>query len=469
MRGQRLLLRLCGLAVLAVVLLVRVSAATEPSWRWYEVDARDNVKVNLFVFWSSRCGHCPRALAFVADLQRRHDWLNVTYYETSEYPANRDLYQRMATSLGRTAGQVPALFFCKQLEIGFDSAETTGSRIERALVRWHDALERYYKKRPGAEVQDRGTLVVLTALVSAKGSDFEPAEGPDLPIDLPEEEPTVRVPLWGNVEASQLSLPALTMVLAGCDAFNPCAFFVLLFLLSLLLHSHSRWRMLLVGGTFVFFSALVYFLFMAAWLNLFFVIGHLRAITLTAGLVAMGVAVVNVKDFFSFKQGVSLSIPESVKPGLYQRMTRLIREATLGRLLVGTVALASLVNLYELLCTSGFPMVYTRVLTLRQLSMSTYYLYLVLYNGIYVLPLALIVLAFGLTLGGHKLTEYEGRVLKLLSGLMMFGLGAALLISPEVLNSALGATALLVATVALTALIVVAERWRARSSSASER
>jgi hypothetical protein len=262
----------------------------------------------------------------------------------------------------------------------------------------------------------------------------------------------LRVPVLGDLDAGAMSLPLFTLVIAGLDAFNPCAFFVLLFLLSLMVHAKSRARMLLVGGTFVFFSALVYFLFMAAWLNLFLVVGGAPVVTFVAGLVAVLIGVLNVKDFFWFRQGPSLSIPEQAKPGLYQRMRGLLSAESLPTMLVGTVALALAANSYELLCTAGFPMVYTRVLTLHELSGWTYYAYLALYNLVYVLPLAAIVLVFTFTLGARKLSEREGRVLKLLSGVMMLGLGLTMLVRPEALGSpAIGLGLLLVALV-VTAL-----------------
>ena len=101
------------------------------------------------------------------------------------------------------------------------------------------------------------------------------------------------------------------------------------------------------------------------------------------------------------------------------------------------------VNFYELLCTAGFPMVYTRMLTLQELGPGTHYLYLALYNGVYVIPLAVIVGMFAFTLGARKLSEREGRLLKSMSGLMMLQLGMLLMLAPELLNRlgvAVGAT-----------------------------
>lgn len=447
--------------------------AQKPAWTWYDVDAKGNVKVNLHLFWSQSCSHCPPALNFGEFLRRSHPWLNVYTYEISTNPANRELYQQMAANLKQIGGQTPAFFYCKQMTLGYGSFEQTGRRIEESLVRWYEALRDYYRKNPPpseSEVSNLSGLPGLVALVGPEGTlpalaSGQPPPPPDLPVGIPEEE-KIYVPGWGEVEAGSMSLPVFTLVIAGFDAFNPCAFFVLLLLLSLLVHGQSRARMVLVGGVFIFMSGLMYFLFMAAWLNLFFVIGHLTVITATAGVLAVGAGLLNVKDFFWFKQGPSLSIPDSARPGLFRRMTRLINASSLPALLGGAAALAAVANLYELLCTSGFPMVYTRVLTMRQLYPAGYYGYLALYNLIYVTPMALIVLVFAWTLGGWKLTEHGGRVLKLLSGIMMLALGVVLIFWPDLLHSVVGAVALLAIAGGLTAVIVAVDRWRRRRTPA---
>jgi hypothetical protein len=123
-------------------------------------------------------------------------------------------------------------------------------------------------------------------------------------------------------------------------------------------------------------------------------------------------------------------------------------------LLAGTVTLALAANAYELLCTAGFPLVFTRILTLSELSTPAYYSYLALYNLVYVLPLLAIVVVFVVTLGARKLKEEEGRMLKLLSGLMMLGLGLVLLFAPERLSQPLTALALILAALVVTALVV---------------
>jgi cytochrome c biogenesis protein CcdA len=195
---------------------------------------------------------------------------------------------------------------------------------------------------------------------------------------------------------------------------------------------------------------------MAAWLGLFRVMGSLPWVTAAAGALAAVMGAVNVKDFFAFKAGVSLSIPESRKADIFRRGREILAAGSLPAMLAATVLLAIAANFYELLCTAGFPMVYTRVLTMQVTNPAKHLLYLALYNAIYILPLLFIVLAFVRTMGARKLSEREGRLLKLLSGLMMLGLGLLLLAAPERLNDLSVAFGLMLAAAALTWL---AARW----------
>jgi hypothetical protein len=203
----------------------------------------------------------------------------------------------------------------------------------------------------------------------------------------------------------------------------------------------------------------MYFAFMAAWLNLFQLLGNLAWVTLAAGGLALVVGLLNVKDFFLFRRGVSLSIPESRKPAIYQRARAILAAGSVPAMLTATVLLAAVVNVYELLCTAGFPMVYTRLLTLQDLGPVQHYLYLALYNLVYVIPLAIIVGVFAFTLGARKLSEREGRLLKLMSGVMMLQLGTLLVLAPDWLNRLGVAFALL--GVALAATWVAARLTRA--------
>ena len=270
----------------------------------------------------------------------------------------------------------------------------------------------------------------------------------------------VALPLLGRTDLRTMPLLTLTVILGALDSFNPCAFFVLFSLLGILVHARSRTRMLFIGGVFVLFSGIVYFVFMAAWLNVFLYIGQMQAITTAAGVVALCVAGINIKDFFLFKRGISLTIPESKKPGLFGRMRGLLHESSVPAMFLGTVVLALAANTYELLCTAGFPLVFTRILTLSNLRPLEYYLHLVLYNVVYILPLAAVVAVFSFTLGSRKLSEAQGRVMKLVSGLMMLGLGAVVLVDPGLFNNVIVGVGLLAFALLAASAIVGLERWR---------
>ncbi|GFE57543.1 thioredoxin family protein [Geobacter sp. AOG1] len=399
-------------ATTVLVLLGCFSAAGSAE---HEAAGKNGGKVVLSFFWGEGCPHCARAKPFLAELQRRYPALVVRDYEVMEHRENLPLLEEMAKRHGVEATGVPMIFVGHRAIAGFSKEK--GAEVEAAVQ---------------GELAERATAGGATA-------------GTGSSIDLP---------LIGRLEGGSISLPLFTFIIAGADSFNPCAFFVLFFLLSLLVHARSRSRMLLIGGTFVLCSGVVYFLFMAAWLNLFLLIGQLTAVTVAAGVIAVVIALINIKDFFLFHKGVSLTIPDEAKPKLFARMRALLRASALPAMLTGTVVLALAANSYELLCTAGFPMVYTRVLTLNPLSPLQHYLYLALYNGIYMVPLAVIVALFVVTLGGRKLTEWQGRILKLISGTMMLSLGTMLLTAPHLLNNALASIALLIVAMAVAGVVI---------------
>jgi len=431
-----------GILATLWLVLASVAGADTPDPKssefWYGTAADGAPTVRLYYFFSPTCPHCQAAKPFLDEMATRKPWLEIKRYPVKDNRDNARFYFETAKSLGVEALSIPGFVFCRQVMIGFDTAATTGADLEKAL----DACHADRAANPGTDVAPTATPAGSKA-----------AAGGQTTIESPSSGPVIRLPFIGKVNSEALSLPLLTLVLAGMDAFNPCAFFVLLFLLSLLVHAKSRTRMLIVGGTFVMFSGIVYFVFMAAWLNVFLIAGELRAITMIAGLLALTVAALNIKDYFWFKEGPSLSIPDAAKPGLFKRMREVVTTGNMGPMLASTVLLAIVANSYELLCTAGFPMVYTRALTLANLESWQYYAWLAAYNVIYVLPLLAIVIVFTRTMGARKLSESEGRILKLVSGFMMLGFGLVLLFAPGMLTNPLASILVLVVAVAASVLI----------------
>lgn len=345
----------------------------------------------LVFFWGVGCPHCEEAKPFVAALAREFPELDVEQVEVRRDPRGGERFVTTMRELEAGAVGIPAFVVGRQYVIGFDP-DTTEPQV-RAIV------ERTF------------------------------AGAPEQP-----EAKSVDLPLVGRVDPSAISLPAFTVLVGLADGLNPCAMWVLLVLLGILMHVRSRSRLFLFGGIFVAASGLVYFVFMTAWTHVFALVGLSRWVTIGLGVIVLLMGLVNLKELIWFKQGVSLMIPEKVKPGLYRRMRTIAKSARLPTAVVGITALALVVNLVELGCTLGLPAVYTRILTLRDPSALERYSYLALYNLAYVVPLALIVLIYGLTLHRFALNERGAKVLKAVSGVLLVTFGLLFIVAPDVLG-----------------------------------
>jgi hypothetical protein len=400
---------------------------------------REQGRIQVYLFWGEGCSHCEEEKRFLSGLANSHPDLDVRAYEVLRDGKNLNMLIALMNAHGRQASGVPVTF------IGDGVFEGFSNPVQAAMVRAIKECRERPCADPAAALKgreypsDRERLD--ETMVAGGATDLPPGH-----------------PLFGRLDPRSASLPVLTIALAGLDSFNPCAFFVLLSLLGVLIHGGSRNKMLAVGGVFVFISGFVYFLFMAAWLNLFLVMGNFSAVTTAAGILSLAIAAVNIKDFFAFRKGISLTLSASAKPRLFDRIRRLLRSTSFFPVLAGTIVLAILANFYELLCTAGFPMVFTRILTFNDRPVLTYYLYLALYNMVRVIPLFVIVLAFTITLSSRKLAERHARVLKLLSGTMMLGLGAVLLIDPVLLNSLLSSLALVAGAIGVSLVLAAATR-----------
>ena len=364
---------------------------------------------DIEVFVREGCPHCAKAKEFLEALQREQPGLEVVIHDVGKEPAVLQRLKRIAEDRGVPAGRVPSFAVGGQLIVGFSDEASTGQLIRDSLVKAHSQ---------GSESGD------ATGGCKAEANLSCTANAPTPEIFF--------IDFFGrSVTLDQLGLPLFSVAMGLLDGFNPCSMWVLILMISLLAPLNSRPRMLAIAGTFIAVEGLAYFVFMAAWLNLFLLIGLARLSEIIIAVLALLAGAINLKDFWRYGWGVSLSIPAAAKPGIYARMRDILQAENLGGALAGMLVLGVLVQIVELLCTSGFPALFTRILTLKQLDILSYYGYLVLYDLAYMLDDA-IVLAIGIvTLSQRRLQEKEGRWLKLVSGLVMVGLGIYLLVVPH--------------------------------------
>lgn len=435
--------------------------------------------VHVEVFTREGCSRCDGAKRYLPAFRARYPGLQVDVPDIVADAAANQRFIQLAREQGIGGISVPGFSLCRKLLVGFDNEAATAARLDAVLEKWTFACEvppaKAAPPEPSVKVSGLpGRFGPLLAAVAMSGQpDSNPPattpedkDPPALPIDGPlpidgtddvpplgitseqdsdtdllpidassdrphSEEHAVEVPLLGKLSVEKLGMPLFTFLIGLVDGFNPCAMWVLLFLLSVLVNLHDRWKILAVAGTFVVVSGAAYFAFMAAWLNVLLLVGFLRWVQILLAVLALVVGSIHVKDFFAFKQGVSLSIPESAKPGIYSRVRGIVMAEHLYAAIAGATVLAVLVNIIELLCTAGLPALYSQILTLQQYPAWINYAYLLLYISAYMLDDTLMVAVVVVTLGKRKLQERQGRWLKLISGLVILALGLVLLLKPE--------------------------------------
>jgi glutaredoxin len=351
--------------------------------------------VAMEVFVYEGCPHCAKAKVFLAELGRERPALRLTIRDVYQDPGAGDRLREILAAHPGVAASVPAFYLDGRLLIGFSGPETTGATL-REMV--DQAAAR--RTAPAGTPQTQGGYVDL------------PWIGKRLDID-------------------QVGLPLFTIAIGLLDGFNPCSMWVLVLMVSMLAAVGDRRRMIAIAGTFVAVQGIAYFAFLAAWLNLFLVIGISRTSEIVLGVIALVAGLIHVKDYFAFGRGITLSIPAAAKPGIYQRMRALMHERSLALAIAGTVVLGILVQIVELLCTSGLPALYTRILTLRQLDALHYYGYIGLYIAMYMIDDVVLLGTGVVTLSQKRLQEKEGRLLKLVSGAIMVLLGIYLILMPH--------------------------------------
>ncbi|MCD6464153.1 hypothetical protein J7L02_01360 [Candidatus Woesearchaeota archaeon] len=440
-----------GLTITALVLMIAVTLTSLLCNKSFGLTSNaSQEKVVLVLFWHEGCPHCAKERAFLNKIKNQYP-LQVKEFEISSRE-NGLLFQKVCKAYGFNPVGVPTTFIGDQYVVGFGSEQTTGeqirSLIEHCLVSScvnplvKAGVETEPETQPGnnqnqsltnnQSLKNQSNQVIVTnqSILVNGNTSLNNATSHGLQGNA---STTVKIPIIGTVNTASVSIPLLTMIIGLVDGFNPCAMWVLTFLLTILVYARKRSKMLLVGLTFVITSGVIYFLFMTAWLNLFLYIGYAEALRIVIAIIGIVMGLINIKEFFAFKKFVTLTIPEKAKPKLFREMRFISHSTSLIVALLGTVTLAVTANFVELLCTAGFPAIYTKILTLRNLPTWKYYAYIALYNVFYVVPLLVIVIAFTLTLGAKKLSEKQGKVLKLVSGLLMLGLGLILLLKPELL------------------------------------
>lgn len=383
--------------------------------------AQEQKETEAYFFWGQGCPHCAKESEFLDKMEEKYPTLTVKRYEIYNSRSNFELLEETKKRYDADyINSVPVLFIDSYNPVvGYRSDLTTGASIEEKInfcvtKGCLKPSEIDMEKKPGLEIENEASSFI------------------DDEEDNVEEK--VDLPLFGEVNVLESGLLVFSAMVGILDGFNACAMWSLCFLLTFLVSSGSRKRVFVIGGTFIFVSGLVYFIFMSAWMNLFKLVGYLDVIRLVLGILAIVFGAVCIKDFFAFGKGISFILPEKTRDKIVEKMKKLTKPGlALGITIAGVAVLAAGVNLIEILCTTGFPAIYTKILTSHELPTTSYYFYLLVYIFFYMLDDFIIFSIAVLTLQSNKFERKYGRLSKLISGIIILLLGLIMIFKPDLL------------------------------------
>jgi thiol-disulfide isomerase/thioredoxin len=372
-------------------------------------------KVVIYLFWGDGCPHCAVAKPFLTDLSKRYSNVELRVYEVWYVAENQDLFVRMAASYGFEPHGVPTIMIGDQYWEGYND--------QVALE-----VERQVQTCSATGCKDAGVGIIPGAIAE---EELE-AQQPSKKITSDE----IVLPLVGPVHLASQSLWVSTALISFVDGINPCSVWVLTMLLAITLHTGSRKKVVTIGLIFLTVTAGVYALFIAGLFTAFSAVSFMGWIRVVVALVALFFGLINIKDYFWYKEGLSLTISDEKKPGIYEKMRQLVDASQSFWGLAGaTIVLAAGVSLVEFSCTAGFPVIWTNILVAQKISALTFILLLLLYLIIYQLDEMAIFFTAVFTLKATRLEEKHGRILKLIGGILMLTLSVVMLINPALMNT----------------------------------
>lgn len=371
-------------------------------------------KTTMHFFWDEGCPHCTNQKPYNELLQQEFENLEIKSYEPFKNQEARTKYFELTRERGIEPRGVPLTIINDKVWQGF--SQQTYEEIKKELQNTNQ------EEKP--------------------------------------QENIIQIPLLGMIDLNATPIIAATILIAIMDGFNPCSLWLLLFLLGILILTKSRKKMLLVGLTFLTVTATVYGLFIAGVFSIFSYVTYHKYIAIGVGLLALFFAIINIKDYFWYKKGISLTISDKHKPKLFKKIRNIMHPENSTPQMMGATALLALgVTLVELPCTAGLPMIWVNLLATHSIAGAEFLgliiMYLLLYLGIEIM----ILLSAIITMNKFEFQEKHGRVLKLVSGIIMLLFGYGFVFNYNSMNSLGGLFTLILQAITITLIIIVTDKF----------
>ncbi|HPM28071.1 MAG TPA: hypothetical protein PLX55_02870 [bacterium] len=365
--------------------------------------------VNLYFFEGDGCAHCAAERKYLTSLEKEHSWLNVVDLEVTKNKANIDILKKTGEALKFPVTGVPVTVIGSTHFTGWPDDSATKELLKKAIF----------------TLKEKGDPDIVGKVINGDNGYDTIDKG---------EISSIRVPFLGEVEIKNLSLPVLTALLGTIDGFNPCAMWVFLFLITMLYGLHNRLKMWVLGLAFIVASSFVYFMFMVAWLNLVQFLGVIFWVRLAIGALALGAGFYNIKEFYAHKDGVCKVTSGAKQQKILDSIKNIVSQKIFLLSLLGIVLLAFVLNLVELVCSVGLPVIYTQALSMSNLPSWQYYGYILLYIFFFMLDDIIVFSLAMVAMRSTLISTKYARMSHLVGGLILLAIGVLMIFKPELLS-----------------------------------
>ena len=375
--------------------------------------AKDN-QITMYLFHGDGCPHCAEEMEFISSSLEKYKNLKIKKYEVWYNEENAELLQKVLNAYSVNRMGVPATIIGDTIIMGF--GEGTGNRIERAIE--------YYSKHSYIDQVARIQKGTFNSEEFNPDNDFMKEEKEK------QEDLTVTVPFFGKVNLERVSLSTASVIIGFIDGFNPCAMWVLLFLISVLLGMKNRKRMWALGLTFLLTSAVVYLLIMLSWLQIAVKITTVIWIRNIIAIISIFGGIWNLRSFFKSQDSGCEVVDDKKRKNIIKKIRKFTSEKSFILALLGVMGLAISVNLVELACSAGLPLVFSELLVLNHVSDSMKFLYTLLYIVFFLIDDILVFLIAMFTMKITGISTKYNKYSHLLGGILMIIIGLLLLFKP---------------------------------------
>lgn len=413
------------LIVFAVFLLLPVSAKA------------DEKVINIHLFYGNGCPHCAAEEEFLSDYLKDRTDVKLYKYEIWYDSHNQELLSKVQKEMGTTnKNGVPFTVIGKKTIVGYADG-VTDEQIKDAINYYLNNDYRDYAGEITGKVK-KTEVKEDTTKDESKTEDKKEnkIEKADDTKDSDQTDENVTVPVLGKINAKKVSLPILAVVLGFVDGFNPCAMWILIFLITMLFNMKDRKKMWILGLTFILTSGIVYLMFMLAWLNLATFISKIAFIRLLIAVIALVVGLINVYKYIdSLKkkdEGCDV-VDKKDRKKIMEKIISITHEKKFIIALLGIMVLAASVNIIELMCSIGIPLLFTQILAMNNLSTFSYMIYMFIYIFFFLIDDIVIFIISMVTLKVTGLSTKYTKYSHLIGGIIMLIIGLLLIIKPELL------------------------------------